>query len=73
MNLRSRFVAGILLLLRGLYRVRPAAADVSIDTRTVALYATVTDAQKRLVPDLDQHDFEILDNDKPQVSRPVRQ
>src|SRR5919109_1521930 len=35
-------------------------------TRTVALYATVTDAQKRLVPDLTQHDFEVLDNDKPQ-------
>jgi len=34
------------------------------DTRTVALYATVTDAQKRLVPDLTQEDFEILDNDK---------
>ena len=35
-------------------------------TRTVALYATVTDAQKRLVPDLTQEDFEIFDNDKPQ-------
>jgi Ca-activated chloride channel family protein len=35
-------------------------------TRTVALYATVTDAQKRLVPDLAQEDFQILDNDKPQ-------
>jgi Ca-activated chloride channel homolog len=34
-------------------------------TRTVALYATVTDGQKRLVPDLTQHDFEVLDNDKP--------
>ena len=34
------------------------------DTRTVALYATVTDAQKRLVPDLLQEDFEIFDNDK---------
>jgi Ca-activated chloride channel family protein len=36
-------------------------------TRTVALYATVTDAQKRLVPDLTQDDFEIFDNDKPQA------
>jgi Ca-activated chloride channel family protein len=35
-------------------------------TRTVALYATVTDAQKRLVPDLAQEDFQIFDNDKPQ-------
>jgi Ca-activated chloride channel family protein len=35
-------------------------------TRTVALYATVIDAQKRLVPDLTQEDFQIFDNDKPQ-------
>ncbi len=35
-------------------------------TRTVALYATVIDAQKRLVPDLTQEDFEVIDNDKPQ-------
>lgn len=36
-------------------------------TRTVALYATVTDAQKRLVPDLTRDDFQILDNDKLQT------
>ena len=36
-------------------------------TRTVALYATVTDAQKRLVPDLAQDDFQIYDNDKLQT------
>jgi Ca-activated chloride channel family protein len=30
------------------------------------MYATVTDSQKRLVPDLTQEDFEIFDNDKPQ-------
>jgi Ca-activated chloride channel family protein len=35
-------------------------------TRTVALYATVTDVQKRLVPDLTKDDFEIFDNEKPQ-------
>lgn len=34
--------------------------------RIVSIYATVVDAQKRLVPDLSQHDFDILDNDKPQ-------
>jgi Ca-activated chloride channel family protein len=33
--------------------------------RTVPLYVTVTDAQRRLVPDLVQDDFEILDNGKP--------
>ncbi len=36
-------------------------------TRTVALYSTVTDGQKRLVPDLAQEDFEIFDNEKPQT------
>ncbi len=35
-------------------------------TRLVPVYTTVVDAQKRLVPDLLQDDFEILDNDKPQ-------
>jgi Ca-activated chloride channel family protein len=32
----------------------------------VSVFATVTDAQKRLVPDLVQDDFEIFDNEKPQ-------
>jgi Ca-activated chloride channel family protein len=35
-------------------------------TQVVSLFATVTDAQKRLVPDLMQSDFEVFDNDKPQ-------
>jgi len=34
--------------------------------RTVAIYATVTDATGRLVPDLTRDDFEIYDNGKPQ-------
>jgi Ca-activated chloride channel family protein len=32
----------------------------------VSLFATVTDAQRRLVPDLTQADFQVFDNDKPQ-------
>jgi Ca-activated chloride channel family protein len=32
----------------------------------VPIFATVTDAQKRLVPNLTKEDFEIFDNDKPQ-------
>jgi len=35
-------------------------------TQVVSLFATVTDTQKRLVPDLMQTDFEVFDNDKPQ-------
>lgn len=33
---------------------------------TVAVYATVTDSEGRLVPDLSRDDFEIYDNGKPQ-------
>jgi Ca-activated chloride channel family protein len=35
-------------------------------TQIVSLFATVFDAENRLVPDLAQGDFEVLDNDKPQ-------
>jgi Ca-activated chloride channel family protein len=35
-------------------------------TQLVSLFVTVADAQKRLVPDLTQQDFEVLDNDKVQ-------
>jgi VWFA-related protein len=36
-------------------------------TRTVAVYATVSDAQGRLIPDLSRDDFTIDDNGKPQT------
>src|SRR3990172_282990 len=35
-------------------------------TDVVSLFATVTDADRRLVPDLTMDDFEVFDNDKPQ-------
>jgi len=35
-------------------------------TQVVSIFATVTDAQKRLVPDLTQDDFSVFDNEKPQ-------
>ena len=35
-------------------------------TQVVSLFATVLDAQNRLVPDLTEQDFEVFDNDKPQ-------
>jgi len=35
-------------------------------TQIVSLFATVMDSQKRLVPDLQESDFEVLDNEKPQ-------
>jgi Ca-activated chloride channel homolog len=38
---------------------------IRVSTETVAVYVTATDAEKRLVSDLVQEDFEILDNGKP--------
>ena len=35
-------------------------------TQVVSLFATVLDAQNRLVPELTKEDFTVLDNDKPQ-------
>jgi len=65
MKLRSRFLVAILLSCNGI-SLLAQQPTFRTGTRTVALYATVTDDKKRLVPDLDQEEFEILDNDKPQ-------
>ena len=35
-------------------------------TQVVSLFVTVADAQKRLIPDLTQDDFQVFDNEKPQ-------
>ena len=43
------------------------AQRIKVSTQTVPLYVTVTDPQKRLVPDLVQEDFEVLDDGKPQT------
>ena len=43
-----------------------AGAQFRSGTQVVSLFTTVFDAESRLVPDLMQDDFEVLDNDKPQ-------
>ena len=40
---------------------------IRVSTESVPVYVTVTDTDKRLVPDLTIDDFEILDNNKPQT------
>ena len=45
----------------------PSPPSFSTATRTVAVYATVTNAGGRLVTDLTRDDFTIADNDKPQT------
>jgi len=44
----------------------PQGPTFKSGTQVVSIFVTVQDAQKRLVPDLTQADFEVLDNDKPQ-------
>jgi len=66
MKLRRPFSSAIVLLC-GSVSLFAQQPTFRTGTRTVALYATVTDAQKRLVPDLTQDDFQILDNDKSQA------
>ena len=66
MNLRNRSFAAILLLCGG-FSAFAQQPTFRTGTKTVALYATVTDSQKRLVPDLTKEDFQIFDNDKPQT------
>jgi Ca-activated chloride channel family protein len=44
-----------------------AAQKIRVSTESVPVYVTVTDADKRLVPDLVLEDFEVLDNGKPQT------
>ena len=66
MKLTSPFSSAIVLLC-GSVSLFAQQPTFRTGTRTVALYATVTDAQKRLVPDLTQDDFQIFDNDKSQV------
>jgi Ca-activated chloride channel family protein len=46
---------------------QPQGPIFKAGTQVVSLFVTVADAQKRLVPDLAQGDFEVFDNDKPQA------
>ena len=45
---------------------QPQAPVFRSGVETVPIYATVVDADRRLVPDLQQEHFEIFDNKQPQ-------
>ncbi|MEQ1726931.1 MAG: VWA domain-containing protein [Vicinamibacterales bacterium] len=66
--IRSPLVPGALVALALSVGIPTAAQQPTFrsSTQVVSLFATVLDAQNRLVPDLTQDDFQILDNDKPQ-------
>jgi Ca-activated chloride channel family protein len=46
---------------------QPQGPIFKAGTQVVSLFVTVADAQKRLVPDLTKDDFEVFDNEKPQL------
>src|SRR6476660_3471146 len=60
---RATIAAAVVLLTAALAAQQPTFKS---GTQVVSLFVTVADAQKRLVPDLTQEDFEVFDNDKPQ-------
>jgi Ca-activated chloride channel homolog len=66
---RSAVSAAGIAIIVGLFvlAVPIRAQRIKVTTQTVPLYVTVTDPQKRLVPDLAQEDFEIFDDQKLQT------
>ena len=61
----SSFLLGIALLAGSLIVSAQEQPVFKSSVRTVPIYSTVVDASGRLVPDLTQADFSILDNGKP--------
>jgi Ca-activated chloride channel family protein len=61
----SSLVSVTVLLAGSLVLARPEQPVFRSTVRTVPIYATVVDASGRLVPDLQQADFTVLDNGKP--------
>jgi Ca-activated chloride channel homolog len=63
-----RLGAGMVLLVTAAIAVAAQQPPVfRAGTQTVSLFATVTDATGRLIPQLAKEDFEVLDNNKPQT------
>ena len=66
-RLRWRPIAGVILAAAAATVASAQAPTFKAGTNVVSLFATVTDAEQRLVPNLTKDDFEVLDNDKPQT------
>src|SRR5512139_3005757 len=58
-------VAVLLAAVLGVVTLAASQPTFKSSVRTVPIYATVVDANGRLVPDLVQEDFAVLDNGKP--------
>jgi Ca-activated chloride channel homolog len=70
-HLKRTALAALVFGAGAMYVSRPVRAQQGPTFKSgtgaiVSLFATVMEADKRLVPDLQQDDFEIFDNDKPQ-------
>src|SRR5206468_5941333 len=63
---RSNLRGGVLFSICLTVAMAAQQPTFKVGTQLVSVFATVTDAQKRLVPNLVQEDFEVLDNEKPQ-------
>src|SRR4029453_19414423 len=64
MRTRTLLTAALAL---GLLAPTMLAQRIKVTTQTVPIYTTVVDGQRRLVADLQQEDFEVFDNLKPQT------
>jgi Ca-activated chloride channel family protein len=62
-----RSIAPVLLVLALTVTAAAQGQKIRVATNSVPVYVTVMDAERRLVPDLNQEDFEVLDNLKPQT------
>src|SRR6478672_1882081 len=60
-------IAATAILIASLGAQETPQKTFKVSTNTVALYATVMDGTKRLVPDLGEDDFEVYDNGKLQT------
>jgi Ca-activated chloride channel family protein len=60
-------LAAVALLIVSVAAQETPQKTFKVSTNSVALYATVTEADKRLVPDLVEDDFEVYDNGKLQT------
>ena len=66
MNTMSFKVALAISIVTSVGAVHAAEPTFKSGSRVVSVFATVSDAQRRLVPNLDQRDFEVVDNEIPQ-------